>query len=201
MNPRYRPLLWTAGAIALGLVLVVVLRGLGPRDAAPGPRTAPDPQPAALDSAVQRQTPAVVAEDVPPWLQDAPAAVGTGRGAAAPVAAMPSPDLVDPVAAIDGIRTQARRNVRAVDDLMAQLDALEASGQTPPEVELATLRGNLEVARRAQQLALELAESTQQPESPQREQRTAQIIAELQALQGQVRYDVSPGAAAAGRTQ
>jgi len=203
MNPRYRPLLWTLGAIALGLALVLTMRGLATREDAP---PAPIDAPSAVDAAARPAAPAAAVEDTPPWLQGATTAPGTPGGSAVGLTpltgAMPASDLADPVAAIATIRVQAQRNVQAVDDLMTQLDALEASGQTPPDVKLDALRDNLKVARRAQQLALELAESTQQPESPLREQRTAQIIAELQALQAQVQYNVAPvGVAAAGRAQ
>ncbi|WP_158613468.1 hypothetical protein [Luteimonas sp. 100069] len=205
MNPRYRPLLWTLGAIALGLALVLTMRGLATGEDAP---PAPIDAPSVVDAAVQPAAPAAAPEDTPPWLQGATTTSGTPGGAGSAVGltpltgAMPATDFADPVAAIATIRVQAQRNVQAVDDLMVQLDALEASGQTPPDVKLDALRDNLKVARRAQQLALELAESTQQPESPLRDQRTAQIIVELQALQAQVQYNVAPvGAAAAGRAQ
>jgi len=203
MNPRYKPLLWMSGAVALGLVLVFGLRGLGDRD---GDATAHVDAPAAIDAPLPVSAPAAAVEDTPPWMQGAATASGTTGSAGAamalnPLAGAMTPDqIADPVAAIAGIRVQAERNVRAVDALMVQLDALEASGQTPPEVELDALRDNLRLARRAQQLALEMAESTQQPDSPQREQRTAQIIAELQTLQNQLRHNSVP-AAAAGRTQ
>lgn len=208
MNPRYKPLLWMFGAVALGLALVFTLRGLGDRD---GDADAPVDAPAAVDTPLQVSAPAAAAEDTPPWMQGAATPSGTTAGVGSAAALNPlngamTPDqAADPVAAIASIRVQAERNVRAVDTLMVQLDALEASGQTPPEVELDALRDNLKLARRAQELALEMAESTQQPDSPQRELRTAQIIAELQTLQDQLRHNNAPaataGAATAGRTQ
>lgn len=202
MNPRYKPLLWMFGAVALGLALVFTLRGLGDRDDADAPVDAPAP----VDTPLQVSAPAAAVEDTPPWMQGAAVTSGATGGVGAATALNPlngamTPDQVaDPVAAIASIRVQAERNVRAVDTLMVQLDALEASGQTPPEVELDALRDNLKLARRAQELALEMAESTQQPDSPQRELRTAQIIAELQTLQDQLRHNNAP-AATAGRTQ
>jgi len=50
---------------------------------------------------------------------------------------------------------------------------------------------------------VELAESTQKPDSPAQRQRNAAILAELQQLQGQLRYDVAPAnlPAAPGRAQ
>ena len=53
------------------------------------------------------------------------------------------------------------------------------------------------------QLAVELAESTQKPDRPEQRQRNAAILAELQQMQGQLRYDVAPAnlPAAPGRAQ
>ncbi|MBN8799070.1 MAG: hypothetical protein J0H45_06895, partial [Stenotrophomonas nitritireducens] len=101
------------------------------------------------------------------------------------------------------IRQKSEHNIRAADDMLAQLDALEKSGKVPPDLRLDALRNNLVIAKRAQSLARELAESTQLPDSPQRRQRNAEIVAELQQLQGQLRYDVAPAGlpTAADRTR
>ncbi|KRG88301.1 hypothetical protein ABB34_00410 [Stenotrophomonas daejeonensis] len=87
------------------------------------------------------------------------------------------------------------------DEMLMQLDALEKSGKAAADVPLDALRNNLIVAKRAQLLAREMAESTQLPDSPQRRLRNAEIIAELRQLQGQLRYDVGAVPAAPGRAQ
>lgn len=186
---------WVAAAIALGLAVVFVVRGLGGSD---GDVPAAPAEPAA---AAAIQVPMVEAEPALPPMERAPWEQGTATmppALAAAIATVPrgaapaTPDPEDIAASIATIREQSQRNVALVEGLLQELDALEKSGQAPPGLEFGALRENLEVARRAQALALELAESTQQPDSPAKAQRHQEIITELQQLQGRLRHDVMP---------
>ncbi|MGE4459955.1 MAG: hypothetical protein AB7D31_11920 [Stenotrophomonas sp.] len=123
-----------------------------------------------------------------------------GAPAAPPAAAAQADAAAGPQATPAGTDTPPWLQA---DDLLAQLDQLEKSGKAPADVRLDALRNNLLIAKRAQALAVELAESTQKPDSPAQRQRNAAILAELQQLQGQLRYDVAPAnlPAAPGRAQ
>lgn len=197
MNPAYRkPLLWGVGLAAGGALALLAARHFG-GDAAP---PAPAPAGAAAASAAPLAAPA--REETPPWMQAEPVAGGTALPRAA-AATAPAASATDIGRSLADIRLKSDHNVRMADDLLAQLDQLEKSGKTPPDVRLDALRNNLLIARRAQSLAVELAESTQKPDSPAQRQRNADILAELQQLQGQLRYDVAPAGlpAVPGRTQ
>lgn len=201
MNVRqYKPLLWLAGALVVaGLVLVFALRSGADRaadaaDTAPAAAPAPDASPAAVPAAP-------VATDTPPWMggqgsgAQRPGAPAATRALSAVAPAVPS--AAEQARTVAKLREQAEQNERTADDLLRQIDALQASGQAPPGVNLDALRSNLLVTKRAQVLARELAELTQRPDDPDRQARIAAITAELQQLQGQLRYDVrSPTAAA-----
>lgn len=201
MNPRHTPLAWAAAALAAGIVVLLLVRGMG-GEATPASEAAPVErvQPAAPVAVPTGPEPA---GDPAPWERaqpQAPATVpGTSGEAGRPAAV---PEGFDADAQIATIRTQSRQNLAMVDDLLREIDALEASGKAAPEMQLGALRQNLGIARRAQVLALELAESTQQPDTPARRQRTDAIVAELQQLQGQLRYDLMPaGLPAPGQAQ
>ncbi|MGE8218510.1 MAG: hypothetical protein ACN6OU_02005 [Stenotrophomonas acidaminiphila] len=200
MNPRYRkPLLWGTGLIAGGALAILAVRHSG--DAA-APAAPPAAAAQAQAAAGPQATPA--GADTPPWLQADASAGGSAmqRAAAAtsPPAAATATDIGRSLA---DIRLKSGNNMRMADDLLAQLDQLEKSGKAPADVRLDALRNNLLIAKRAQALAVELAESTQKPDSPAQRQRNAAILAELQQLQGQLRYDVAPAnlPAAPGRAQ
>ncbi|MQP77130.1 hypothetical protein CQ393_14700 [Stenotrophomonas sp. MYb238] len=190
MNPAHKPLLWGGALIVVGALAVIALRGISGGGDAPAPatHTAPAQEPAAAAAVAPSS-----ADEPMPWMQGegAPA----GGTAIARAAAGNAPQAVAQ-AEIDrslaDIRQKSEHNIRAADDMLAQLDALEKSGKVPPDLRLDALRNNLIIAKRAQSLARELAESTQLPDSPQRRQRNAEIVAELQQLQGQLRYDVAP---------
>lgn len=197
MNPAYRkPLLWGVGLAAGGALALLAARHFGGDAAAP----APAPAEAAAASAAPLAAPS--REETPPWMQAEPVAGGTAVQRAA-AATAPAASATDIGRSLADIRLKSDHNVRMADDLLAQLDQLEKSGKTPPDVRLDALRNNLLIARRAQSLAVELAESTQKPDSPAQRQRNADILAELQQLQGQLRYDVAPAGlpAVPGRTQ
>jgi hypothetical protein len=133
-----------------------------------------------------------------------PAAAGTAIQRAAATASPPAAATATDIhRSLADIRLKSGNNMRMADDLLAQLDQLEKSGKAPADVRLDALRNNLLIAKRAQALAVELAESTQKPDSPEQRQRNAAILAELQQMQGQLRYDVAPAnlPAAPGRAQ
>lgn len=196
MNPRHKALAWTAGAIAVGIAAVFALRGIGGDEA-----QAPDVAPTAMTAApvdAEPAAPAPPAMEPAPWEQAQPAP-GPGNanaaGGLAGAIGMPQQAATSPAATraqLATIREQSQRNIAMVDGLLRELDALETSGKAEPGMQLDALRDNLTIARRAQVLALELADSTQQPDSPSRRQRTSEIVAELQQLQGRLRYDMAP---------
>lgn len=199
MNARYRkPLLWGAGLIAGGALAILAVLHSGD-DATPAAPVAAAVQ---ADSAAAEPQAAQAGADTPPWMQAEPAAAGTAMQRAA-AAAPPAAAATDIGRSLADIRLKSGNNMRMADDLLAQLDQLEKSGKAPADVRLDALRNNLLIAKRAQALAVELAESTQKPDGPAQRQRNAAILAELQQLQGQLRYDVAPSnlPAAPGRAQ
>ncbi|AUZ55796.1 hypothetical protein B1L07_12715 [Stenotrophomonas acidaminiphila] len=200
MNPRYRkPLLWGTGLIAGGALAILAVRHSG--DAA-APAAPPAAAAQAQAAAEPQATPA--GADTPPWLQADASAGGSAMQRAAAATSPPvAATATDIGRSLADIRLKSGNNMRMADDLLAQLDQLEKSGKAPADVRLDALRNNLLIAKRAQALAVELAESTQKPDSPAQRQRNAAILAELQQLQGQLRYDVAPAnlPAAPGRAQ
>jgi len=108
--------------------------------------------------------------------------------------AQPTPGEI--ASKISQIRRQSDHNKREAGELLRQIDAMKASGQAPRDVNLDALRDNLLIAMRAQALAREIAELTQQADTPARRRRTEEITHELQQLQSQLRYDVGGTAAA-----
>lgn len=195
MNPRlerYKPLLWLGGIVIAGVLLIAVLR-------AGSDRAAPMREQAVAVQAPAAAPPAPAADaaiDTPPWLT-APGAGASNATRGLPAPGQRAPTAEETARAVAQLREQALRNERNADELLRQLDAMKASGQAPPGVDLDALRNNLLVTKRAQVLARELAELTQRPDAPDRRQRILSISTELQQLQSQLRYDVGTGAAAA----
>ncbi|KAF1698653.1 hypothetical protein CSC62_03625 [Pseudoxanthomonas jiangsuensis] len=195
-----KPLLWLGAIVLAGVLLIALVRGTTEPDAAgaaQAPATTADAVPA---SSPPQPAAAAAATDTPPWMAAAPAGA-QGPNAAArtgQAAGQPAPDAATVAQAVVQVREQAARNERNADELLRQIDAMKASGQAPPGVNLDALRNNLLVSKRAQALAREVAELTQKPETAGREQRIQDIPRELQQLQSQLRYDVGgPGAAPA----
>lgn len=201
-----KPLLWAAAAIAGGIVLVLAIRGLGGDTPAPAPAVPAPVAPIADEPALEAAPALPHTAERAPWELGQPAAPSraTAATAASLSGRVPAQTMspAEAAASIATIRQQSQRNVAMVDQLLVELDDLEKSGQAPPGMEFNALRGNLAIAKRAQVLALELAESSQLPDTPARRQRTGEIVAELQQLQGQLRYDVTPaGLPGTARTQ
>ncbi|KAF1687280.1 hypothetical protein B1992_04685 [Pseudoxanthomonas broegbernensis] len=194
---QYKPLLWLAGVlVVVGLVLVFALRAGSDRAAAPAPADAPAVPPAASAAAPAPAAAAAPAE-TPPWLSGGQKAAAPAVTRALSAVAPHVPSAAEQTRKVAELREQAMRNERTADDLLRQIDAMKASGQAPPGVNLDALRSNLVVTKRAQVLARELAELTQQPETSDGQQRILAITAELQQLQSQLRYDVGTPAAVA----
>lgn len=189
-----KPLLWGAGVVVAGLLLVLVMRG-----GAPEPDAIQDG--AAVEPAVPAPAPAGaprVAADTgaaPPWSQ-------AGHTAAASAAARPMPQFqgrqpsrAELDQAIVQIREKVAQNDRAADDLLRQLDTMQATGTLPPGINAEALRNNLLVAKRSQSLAGELAGLANAPATEATRKRMDAIVGELQVLQKQLRYDVNSAAA------
>lgn len=203
MNPRGRALAWTAFAVAAGIGIVLVVRAMGN-----DPNVVPDAvQDTALEEPAGDATAsgadpasAVYASGPAPWERSGAARADTRPHVAADGALPAIPAPFDASAQVATIRSQSKQNLALLDDLVDEIDVLEKSGRAPADMQLGNLRENLDIARRAQLLALELAESMQQPDTPARRQRTEAIVAELQHLRSQLHDDVA-GLQAPGRAQ
>lgn len=186
MNPRYKPLLLGVAIAAAGIALVAGLR-LGSRGAAPAAAATPtDQAPLAAQAVVE---PARLPAETPPWMQAPPR-----TAPAAAQVTLPNQKSLSPVEAaqvVSQVRSQANRNIATVDGLLAQLDQLSAQPDKSKDINLDAVRTNLLVARRAQTIALEMAEATQRPESAQKDELLRQLVTELQGLQEKLRYDVN----------
>lgn len=185
-----KPLLWLAGAVLAGAALVFALRSGTRQEALPGTGDVAAPAPVADAPDAPAITPAPASPDTPPWLAAPPSAPPVlGRRSQATSEPVMTPE--ESAQAVARIRAQAATNERALDALIAQIDTLKSSGQVQPGVDIDALRANLVVARKAQALAQEMAELTQQPNTPARQQQLNAITSQLQQLQSQLRYDVS----------
>jgi hypothetical protein len=194
---RWKPLLWLGAIVLAGVLLITFVRGGGGRIA---PSAAPAAQtPASATAPAGNTTASNPATDTPPWMANAPGGVqapgASSRALANGARHLPGP--AEAARAVAQVRAQAERNERAADELLRQIDSMQASGQVPPGVNVQALRNNLMVAKRAQALAREMAELTQQAGGPARDQRVEEITQELQQLQTQLRYDVGGPAGAA----
>lgn len=189
MNPAHKPLLWGTAVIAVGLLVILAVRSAGKDEPLPV-TAAPVSLPSETVSTAAATSSTSPGDETPPWMQPGSATASAAQARLpATATAVASPAEIQQ--SLVRIRQQSEHNTRTADELLAQLDALEKSGKAPPDVRLDALRDNLLIAKQAQALARELAESTQLPDSPQRRQRHEEIIAELQQLQGRLRYDVA----------
>lgn len=202
MNQAAKPLLWVAALVGVGILLLALLKWRG----AEAPAPAPAPETA---QAVQPQAPAMApaAQDAGnqtlPWMQGATQPQGTAAAAAA--SAVPAfgntvPTRAELNSALERIREKSLQNERAADAMLQQLDALQSTGKLPPGINADALRTNLKVAKRTQVLSRELGELINAPPGTDTKARMDAIVAELQQLQKQLRYDVGTAApvAAAG---
>ena len=187
MHARKPLLLWTAAIIAVGLLVVLAARSIGKQEPAASAVAAA----AAENAPMSAPASTAPTEAPPPWMQQPGSAIADATRIGQDTAATPTASPAAIQQSLVRIRQQSEHNTRTADELLAQLDALEKSGKAPADVRLDALRENLLIAKQAQLLAREMAESTQLPDSPQRRQRNAEIVAELQQLQGRLRYDVA----------
>ena len=192
MRPATKPLLWAGGLVAAGVLLVLLLRG-GAEDTASTGTVPPTDSVATATPAPVVAAPSADAGQTPPWLSGSP---GNGTAAAA-TAARPSPYFggrqptqAELDQALVQIREKTLQNDRAAEELLRQLDTLQATGKLPPDLNAEALRTNLLVAKRSQNLARELAELVNAPANDATRKRMDAIVSELQQLQKQLRYDV-----------
>lgn len=179
MRPELKPLLWVGAATLVAVLAVGMLRARADRTEAPAPATAEEPQPAA-PPVPQRSVTGSDAGPLP-WQRDL--GTGTARGAdALPAPAAPGASM-DRAQFMATMETQLQRNQMAADAALQRIAEVQASGQVPEGVDLEALRGNLQIAKQAQSLAMELARAGGEADSPARQQKIAAITAQLQALQ------------------
>ncbi|WP_433852389.1 hypothetical protein [Stenotrophomonas nitritireducens] len=209
MKPAVKPVLWAGALVAVGLLTVVLLRQGTPEN--PGIAA---PVSSAPETGAAPPAPVVpaghTAEPPPPWMNNG----APGTAAAATVARQPpavfggrQPTRAELAQALLQIREKAAQNDRAANELLRQLDAMQASGKLPPNINAEALRNNLLIAKRTQELAREMGDLVAAPAGTDTQPRMNAIIAELQQLKSQLRYDVNLEAAAVstaatpGRTQ
>lgn len=195
MKRAANPLLWAGALVAVGLLAVVLLRQGTPEDAGiAAPAEPPAPQAtAALPAA--GPAPARAAEPSPPWMNNGTAAAATVARQQPAAFGGRQPTRAELAQAMVQIREKAAQNDRAANELLRQLDAMQASGKLPPNINADALRNNLLIAKRTQELAREMGELVAAPAGADTQQRMNVIVAELQQLKGQLRYDVNVGAA------
>ena len=189
MSAPAKTLLWTSALIAAGLLLVVVLREGKPQLA---PLPALDMPATPASAAVAQATAGATPEAPPPWMGNAASTTAAASTAArsTPLFEGRQPSREELAQAMAQIREKAEQNDRAADEMLRQLDAAQANGKLPPNINAAALRNNLLIAKRSQALARELGELVSAPDGASTQQRMNAIIAELTRLKGQLRYDV-----------
>lgn len=195
MNARlqaYKPLLWLLAIVLGGVALVSAVRHGGPDDT--GAATKAEPVPATPAVAAPAAVATMADESLPPWMsptRGTAAATAVSRQQLAPTG--PQPTRAELVQALAHIRSKAEQNDRAANELLRQIDTLEASGKLPANLDAQALRTNLYIAKRSQALTRELAELAVAEPGTETRPRMDAIVAELQQLQKQLRYDVSAG--------
>ncbi|HVJ38838.1 MAG TPA: hypothetical protein VM687_13665 [Stenotrophomonas sp.] len=193
MNPR---LWWLGGgaAIAVGIALVLVLRGTSPRVDAPLEADAPIATPT-VAAAIEPAAPANPTDQPPPWLRgdtaaptpSAPAATTTTED---PERARQMAALQQSVQGLVGVARQ--RSVASETYLRQALATLEQMNDPAitSQVNLEAVRQNLEISIRMQQISTQLQQILSQPPGEQRQQRQEALMAQMRQLQGQLRSDV-----------
>lgn len=196
MKPELKPLLWVGAATLAAVLLVGVLRTRGERPAAaPADIAAADP--GIIASAAPQERRASGSEAGPlPWQRSLdqdmlPGGISSG---ARPRTA----EAMDRAQFMAAMEVQLQRNQVAADAALQRIAEVQASGQAPEGVDLDALRDNLQIAKQAQSLAMELARIGGEPDTPARAQKIATITAQLQALQARLQQGIAlqPGASA-----
>lgn len=199
MNRR----LWWLGvgaAIAVGIALVLVLRGASPRPQAPLEADAPMAAPT-VAATVEPAAAASTTDQAPPWLRGDTAAPASAAAAAA--APAEDPERARQMAAlqqsVQGLVGVARQRSVASETYLRQALATLEQMNDPAitsQVNLEALRQNLEISIRMQQIGTQLQQILAQPPGEQRQQRQEALMAQMRQLQGQLRSDVRAAPAA-----
>ncbi len=199
MKPFAKPLLWAGGLVAIGVLVVVLLQRNPSVDDTPQPPVASS---ATVSAQAATTAPTAAAqESAPPWMNNAGGTAASAVAAQSTQQATPyfngrQPSREELNRALVQIRERAVQNDRAADELLRQLDTLQAAGKLPPNINAPALRANILVAKRSQALARELGDLMAVEQNEGTRQRMNAIIGELQQLQKQLRYDVNTGATA-----
>lgn len=202
MNPYVK-----IGAIAGSMVLVGVLLTVGLRKTSNAPLAAPAATAATATASDSAPPPTATAAEITPSATATAAPWETGpharTTAPAPAAAIRMPPPSPPTSSNAQLRTameqmdrQMTQNEVQAQALLRQLDTAQATGNLPPGMNPEAARSNIRIAIRAQQLGRELVSVSQQPDTPGRQQRMAQISNELITLRESLRYDVNQPIAA-----
>jgi len=199
-----RPLLWIGGVTVAVVLLVSLLRTHQDRtEATPAARVDASAEPIATTR--QPDRPSLRPESGPlPWQRSVDGA--TPRSGTAPTSSGPQqPQPMDRAQFMAAMQVQLQRNQVAADAALKRIAEVEASGRAPEGVDLGALRDNLEMAKQAQSLAMELARLSGEPDTPGRRQKVAAITDQLQALQGRLQQEMAlrsgSQAAAAAKTR
>ena len=191
MNSAAKPLLVAAAVIALGAGVGIWTRS-SPTAARPRAEPVANITPTAEESLVNDSAQGMESQPaatVLPWQN---AAGRNTEPVLPPSTALPTPAASLPAPLADPVQLQAQlgRNGRTLEQALAQLNELESTGKLPPELDARAVRTNLDIAKRAQQLASEMIALTQQPATEARQNRIEEIVTELRAMQNKVKVDV-----------
>jgi len=195
VRPELKPLLWVGAATLAAVLLVLFFRNREDVPAGPAGRAETAEAHAAPGRpARERAAPRPDAEPLP-WQRPSGEDTAPGRGLAAGApGAAPAMDRAQLLAAM---QVQLERNQAAADTALQRIDEVQASGQAPPGVDLDALRENLMIAKQAQALAMELARTNSEPDTPARDEKIASIVGRLQALQARLQRGTAAGPAPA----
>ena len=178
--------------IGLALAAVLLAGGLTLLKKSPGQR-APSAAPAVVQAPAGAQPPESVRSDMAgepaPWetAQDDATSTSARTSTSLPPASLPKAHAALSIAQMDQQIAMQEAQATAI---LQQLDLAEAQGTLPPDLNPEAVRTNLKVALKAQKLGRELIALTQQPGTPERQRRIAQITAEMTTLQHELRKDV-----------
>lgn len=198
MKLRSRPLLWIGGVTVAVVLLISLLRTHQDRiEPPPAAATDAPPEPVATTQQPERSSRRPESEPLP-W--QGPVDGAASNSSAAPILNAPQePRQMDRAQFMAAMQVQLQRNQVAADAALKHIAEVQASGQTPDGVDLDALRDNLQIAKQAQSLAMELARISGEPDTPERRQKVAAITGQLQALQGRLQQEMvlRPGSEAA----
>lgn len=187
--------------ISLALAAVLLAGGLALLKKSSGQR-APSAAPAVVQAPAGAQPPESVRSEMAgepaPWesAQEDVSSTSARTSTSLPPASLPKAHAALSIAQMDQQIAMQEAQATAI---LQQLDLAEAQGTLPPDLNPEAVRTNLKVALKAQKLGRELIALTQQPGTPERQRRIAQITAEMTALQHELRKDVMVAAGAGAK--